>query len=244
MVYRVGSACFTWTEFARVLHELREDRRFAIASGFTESYRSQSRQVQSRKTLDSTTENETTKLRAKATLLEDGARHLIAQPSLEAARVELHLIETLLTAVMANVKDPIPLAFYACQKTENTLAVLWRGFTETLTYSNTTADTLSEILARGLTKPDYAGIDSRATFLEKFNESPYPSLFSADLDGLYGCALATLEDLPALLEYKKSMELTNDDSTIRGIASEGVKTLAADSRLAGRSVNAQDHHKR
>lgn len=244
MVYRVGSACFTWTEFARVLHELREDRRFAIASGFTESYRSQSRQVQSFKTLDSTTENETTKLRAKATLLEDGARHLIAQPSLEAARVELHLIETLLTAVMANVKDPIPLAFYACQKTENTLAVLWRGFTETLTYSNTTAETLSEILARGLPKPDYAGIDSRATFLEKFNESPYPSLFSADLDGLYGCALATLEDLPALLEYKKSMELSHDDSTILGIESESVKILTADSRLTGRSTDAQDHHKR
>ena len=238
MVYRVGAACFTWTEFARVLYELREDRRFAIASGFSESYRSQSRQVQSRKSLDTSSETETAKLRAKATLLEDGARHQIAQPALEAARVELHLIETLITAVTAKVKDPIPLAFYACQKTENTLTILWRGFTETLTYSNTTAETLSEIFARGLPKPDYAGIDSRASFLEKFNESPYPSLHSADLDGLYGCALATLEGLPALLDYEKSLELSHDDATILGIESESIKVLATDSRIAGRSTNA------
>lgn len=238
MVYRVGGACFTYTEFARVLHEMLEDRKFAISSGCAESYRSEGRRVASNVALKNSGETETMKLRATATLLEDSSRHLIALPSLHAAKVELHLIENLLTRVMQKVDDDIPYAFHACQKNENTLNLLWRGFVETLTYRSISADTLSELMARGLDTPDYNDLKNRAQFLEKFNTSRYVSLAPSDLDDLYGCALADLQDSPALLEYKNALTLGSTNAPVLGIGNDSTRILQPIAEIAGRSNNA------
>lgn len=244
MVYRVGGACFTYTEFARVLHEMLEDRKFAISSGCAESYRSEGRRVASNVALKNSGETETMKLRAQATLLEDSSRYLIALPSLQAAKVELHLIEKLLTAVMQKVTDDIPYAFHACQKNENTLGLQWRGFIETLTYQTVSADTLSELFARGLPRPDYTDVADRSQFLEKFNTSRYASLAPSDLDDLYGCALADLQESPLLLDYKNALTLGSQNAPILGIGNDSPRILQPVAEIAGRSCNAQGDSER
>lgn len=225
MVYRLGAACFTQTEFARVLYELREDRKHAMASAFAESLRSQSRQEQSRKTFAAKDETPTNTLRAKAVVMEDSARHLIARPAFEAARIELLMIETVLAEVEPDVHGEIPLAFHACQKIENTLAVLWKGFVETNVYTQLSFDTRSDLLLRGLTIPDYTNVTDRDTFLKTFNHSPHKSVTSNVLDQLYARAIQVLEISPLLISYKDALSLELTDESFRGIIPTSIATI-------------------
>jgi len=225
IVYRLGAACFTHTEFARVLYELREDRKHAMASAFAESLRSQSRQEQSRKTLSVKDETPTNILRAKAVMMEDGSRHLIARPALEAARIELLMIETVLADVEPFVHGTIPLAFHAIQKIENTLAVLWKGFIETRAYNQLSIDSLSDMLLRGIHPPDYTSVTDRVTFLQTFNQSPHKSMTPNVLDQLYARAIQVLEESPLLIAYNDALTLDYNNEAFRGILPSSVTTI-------------------
>jgi hypothetical protein len=196
-----------------------------MASAFAESLRSQSRQEQSRKTLSLKDETPTNTLRAKAVMMEDGARHLIARPALEAARIELLMIETVLAEVEPDVHGEIPLAFHACQHIETTLAVLWKGFIETKTYTQLSFDTCSDMLLRGLTVPDYSGVTDRVTFLQTFNQTSHKSVTPKVLDQLYARAIRVLENSPLLIAYKDALSLEYNDEAFRGILPTSIATI-------------------
>lgn len=196
-----------------------------MASAYSESLRSQSRQEQSRKTLSDKKESPTNTLRAKAVLLEDGSRHLIARPALEAARIELLMIETVLAQVEPHVHGPIPFAFHACQSLENTLALYWKGFIETRTYTQLSFDTLSDMLLRGLTPPDYTNVSDRASFLIKFNQTPHKSMTPNGLDQLFAAAIQVLENSPLLIAYKDALTLDYNNAAFRGILPESIESF-------------------
>lgn len=226
MVYRLGAACFTVTELARLLYELREDRKHAMASAHAESLRSSSRFEQSRKVLSNVHENSTNTLRAKATTLEDGARYLIALPAYEAARLELLLIDTLIAGTQPKVYGTIPFTFHECQRIENLMATYWRGYISVRTYGQLGSDVLSDILIRGHHEPDYTGVTCRDTFLEKFNTSSHMSLSTEILDGLYASAIQVLENSEILKSYTMALELDYGNEAFLGILPTGHRTLS------------------
>lgn len=227
MVYRLGAQCFTITEYARVLYELREDRKHAMASAFAESKRSESRQELSATVLKDVKESTTNKLRHTATVIEDGARHVIARPAFEAARIELLFIESLVAQTEPHVTGSIPFAFYACQKIENNLAVQWRAYVEFRTYAAINADTLSDLFARGLEVPHFDGVTDRNTFLSQFNHSDHKSMDLTFMDQLYASAFQVLENSHELERYTQALNIGFDDATFRGILPTSVRTLDA-----------------
>lgn len=225
MVYRLGAACFTTTEFARVLYELREDRKHAMASAFAESKRSASRQELSSTVLNDKKEIASNKLRHTATVIEDCARHVIARPAFEAARIELLLIEHLIEEIRPLVFGSIPLTFHTCQKSENILALQWRAYVEFRTFNAFNADTLSDLLSRGVDVPDFTDVLDRDTFLHVFNTSEHESLTLAVMDRLYASAIQVLENSQELLSYSQALELGYDDSTFQGVLPTGIRTI-------------------
>lgn len=225
MVYRLGAQCFTITEFARVLYELREDRKHAMASAFAESKRSESRQELSSIVLKDKKESAANQLRHTATLIEDGARHIIARPAFEAARIELLCIETLIAQVVPHVNESIPFAFYACQKIENIIAVKWRAYVEFRAFGAINADTLSDLLARGLEVPDFTAVTDRNTFLQKFNSSYLKSMDLSFMDQLYASVIQVLENSHEFLRYTQALQIGFDDATFQGVLPTSVRTL-------------------
>lgn len=95
---------FTVDEAYRVLHEMREDRLFAIASAFAESKRAQAKVVAARQSLSQTNVHtpKSMRRRSEAFLIETQARTLIAQPCLDMARAELAFIESCIKHVADN----------------------------------------------------------------------------------------------------------------------------------------------
>lgn len=90
---------FVVDEAYRILHELREDRQFAIASAFAEQKRAQAKVINAKATIrdfDQRKDSQANKLQAEAFVLETDARFLIAQPCLDMARVELSFINSLI----------------------------------------------------------------------------------------------------------------------------------------------------
>lgn len=227
MVYRLGAQCFTITEFARVLYELREDRKHALASAYAESKRSASRQELSRVVTEDPKETPSNKLRHLATVIEDGARYVIARPAFEAARIELLLIEHLIAEILPNVSGSIPLAFHACQKTENILALQWRAYVEFRTFGALNADTLSDMLSRGVNVPDFSDVTDRDSFLSKFNTSAYKSMTTLLMDQLYASIFPVLEKSHELARYSEALTLGYDDATFQGVLPAGVRTIDA-----------------
>lgn len=115
---------FTQIETHRLLHELREDRMFSIASALAESKRSQAKCVGAQRTLDTGSTQEF-RLRADSFLLETKARSLIAQPCLDMARIELAFVDYLLTLVPTyTVVD-----WQAVQAIENAYELVWANLT-------------------------------------------------------------------------------------------------------------------
>lgn len=245
IIYRLGSACFTYTEFARLLYELREDRRHALAMAHAESHRSGSRQTLSTEVVKDKEETQANKLRAQATILEDGARNLIALPALYAARLELKSIEFILTQVEPHVRN-IPFAFQECQQLENTLALLWKYHLEMRTYNQPTFDTLSEISARGLVCPNLSNWEiSRDNFLNNYSSSSIAThklLRTPDLHGFYALTIEHLKADDDLLIAKYTEALTDEYSSqaVLGLPPTGIRTFATAKGLEGRSSGLPD----
>jgi hypothetical protein len=225
IVYRLGAACFTQTEFARVLYELREDRKHAMAIAFAESHRSAFRQTAANLSLDDKEETKANRLRAQATIMEDGARSLIARPAFVAAQIELKAIEYILSLVEPNVAN-IPYDFIAVQRTENTLALYWKAFVEMRTYNGQiNFDTRSEILGRGLTLPKFDGIETRDNFLHEFNRGDHKALTLRDLEFFYITALQQIEKSPLVNSYMEALTDANNDPAFLGSLPESIRTL-------------------
>jgi hypothetical protein len=234
IVYRLGASCFTHTEFARVLYELREDRKHAMAIAFAESHRSAFRQTAAQVALDDTQETKANRLRAQATITEDGARVLITRPAFVAAQIELMAIEHILSLVEPDVKN-IPYDFIAVQRTENTLALYWKAFVETRSYNGQiNFDTRSEILGRGLTLPKFDGIESRDNFLHEFNKGDYKSLTLHELEWFYVGALQQIEKSPLVKSYMDALTDANNNPVFLGTIpeiSQPLEPIATGKRL-------------
>lgn len=230
IVYRLGAACFTQTEFARVLYELREDRKHAMAIAFAESHRSAFRQTSAQLSIDDKEETKANRLRAQATIMEDGARNLIARPAFVAAQIELMAIEYILSVVEQYVAN-IPYDFIAVQRTENTLALYWKAFVEMRSYNGQiNFDTRSEILGRGLTLPTFEKMETRADFLQFFQQNPmwrtsWKLLSSDDLDLFYIGALQQIEKSPLVKSYMDALTDANNDPAFLGSLPESIRTL-------------------
>lgn len=243
IVYRLGASCFTLTEFARLLFELREDRKHALASAHAESHRSASRQTLSEDVLKDKSEKPNNKLRAQATLLEDGARSLIAVPALYAARIELQAIEHIIALTLPHVSGKIPYVFQACQNLENTLALYWKAFLETRTYHAISFDTQSELFARGLTLPDFGEINGRDDFLRMFSvRYPEPLLTTNLLKSFYDSALENIkqDDLGLLDKYAESLNDDYHKKAFLGISPDGIRTFATVTSDQGSSAGLPD----
>lgn len=234
IVYRLGAACFTHTEFARVLYELREDRKHAMAIAFAESHRSAFRQTAAQVSLDDKQESPANRLRAQATVMEDGARVLITRPAFVAAQIELMAIEHILSNVEQYVVN-IPFDFIAVQRTENTLALYWKAFVETQTYNGQiNFDTRSEILGRGLTLPKFEEIETRGQFLERFNESEYRALTASDLQHYYAEALQQIKKSTLVNSYMDALTDANNSPAFLGSIpeiSQPLEPIAVGKRL-------------
>ncbi|AGS82007.1 hypothetical protein O152_gp123 [Pseudomonas phage PaBG] len=102
-IYAVSfGQAFIIDEAYRILHELREDRQFAIAAAFAEQKRAQAKVINAKATIRDYQNNKDTqanKLQAEAFVLETDARFIIAQPCLDMARVELSFIESLINHI-------------------------------------------------------------------------------------------------------------------------------------------------
>lgn len=227
IVYRLGAACFTHTEFARVLYELREDRKHAMAMTFAESHRSAFRQEVARVSLEDDQETKANKLRSQATMMEDGARVLITRSAFVAAQIELEAIEFILETVQQDVEN-IPYAFIAVQRTENTLALFWKAFVEQQSYhGQINYDTRSEILSRGLTLPDFAELKTRDDFAVKFSKDlNYNVLRPRDFETLYLTALKHIEKSPLLNSYMDALTDANTNPAFLGHIPKSVEPLA------------------
>jgi hypothetical protein len=234
LVYRLGAACFTHTEFARVLYELREDRKHAMAIAFAESHRSAYRQTAAQVSLDDKEESKANRLRAQATIVEDGARVLITRPAFVAAQIELAAIEYILSLVEPDVQN-IPYDFIAVQRTENTLALYWKAFVEVRSYNGQiNFDTRSEILGRGLTLPKFDGIETRDDFLHEFNRGDYKSLTLHELEGFYIGALQQIEKSPLVKSYMDALTDANNSPAFLGSIpeiSQPLEPIATGKRL-------------
>lgn len=234
IVYRLGASCFTNTEFARVLYELREDRKHAMAIAFAESHRSAFRQTAAQVSLDDKEETKANRLRAQATITEDGARVLITRPAFVAAQIELKAIESILSIVESDVQN-IPYDFIAVQRTENTLALFWKAFVEVRSYNGQiNFDTRSEILGRGLTLPDFTGIETRDDFLHKFNCGDYKSVTKRDLEFFYDTALQQIEKSPLVKSYMDALTDANNNPAFLGTipeVSQPLEPIATGKRL-------------
>ena len=240
IVYRLGAACFTQTEFARVLYELREDRKHAMAMTYAETNRSGFRQVSAQLSMQDKEESEANKLRAKATLMEDGARALITRPAYIAAQIELDLIEHILSLVDFD-RSAVPYIFHAVQHDENNLALCWKAFIEQKAFNAMSFDTHSEILARGITLPDFGQTQTRDEFLRLFSDGEHwPLMLTASLKMFHFHAMLRLEnDTKGLLaSYKEALNDAEKSTAFLGCEPENIQTLepATEAKRLGSSV--------
>lgn len=152
LIFHVGSNCHTTDEYYRVLHELLEDRQFAVVSAFAESKRNEGAIFQSAEVVKDKNENKNARLRAEATLVQTKSRTLIATPALDAARLEIWAILQLIELVepLRNKQEPLPLANQTIQYAENILDLAWKAFVERKTFGALSAETTAQLLARGL----------------------------------------------------------------------------------------------
>lgn len=149
IVNQIGGNCHTVDEFARVLFELLEDRQFAIASSFSESKRSQGKSLLANETLADNSETEINKVQSEADLIETRARSYIAQPALDAARVEVSILHELLERVIPLCAFPAnPIGFQKVQYYETTFELLWRYYLERK-YGAHTMETISRMEKTG-----------------------------------------------------------------------------------------------
>jgi hypothetical protein len=152
LIFHVGSNCHTTDEYYRVLHELLEDRQFAVVSAFAESKRNEGAISQSAEVFNDKKENKNARLRAEATLVQTKSRTLIATPALDAARLEIWAILQLIELVepLRNKHEPLPLANQNIQYAENILDLAWKAFVERKTFGATSAETTAQLLSRDL----------------------------------------------------------------------------------------------
>jgi hypothetical protein len=167
LVNHIGATCHTLDEYYRVLCELLEDRQFAIASAFSEAKRSESATVLAKDTVADKKETKINVLRSEAVLLQNNSRAIIAQPALDAARLEIWIIKTLIEEIKPKrlFRDlPDPIAHQQIQFIENIIDIAWKGFIEYLSYSAIGPETRAQLLVRGLTF-EFINIRSRDQFL-------------------------------------------------------------------------------
>lgn len=127
ILYHVVFNCRTYTEAARVLSELRQDRVFAIESSMAESKRSHAKVLLARGILSDDDESPVAKVRAVCDIEEQEARVKIATPCFEAAMLELAFIDHLLTILH---KHGVPMdqeSFQRVQPVENAYDLIVRA---------------------------------------------------------------------------------------------------------------------
>uniref|UniRef100_A0AB39CE38 Uncharacterized protein n=1 Tax=Pseudomonas phage HRDY3 TaxID=3236930 RepID=A0AB39CE38_9VIRU len=200
-----------------------------MASAHAESYRSGHRQTVARESLGDKDETPANVLRAKATMMEDGARALITRPAYIAAQIELDLIEHILSLVDFD-KSAVPYVFHAVQRDENNLALCWKAFVEQKAFSAMSFDTHSEILSRGITLPDFSQTQTRDEFLKLFTStSHWPVLLNHHLQTFYKHAMVRLKgDHAGLLGlYKEALADAEKSPAFLGCIPQGGTPLPA-----------------
>jgi len=211
IIYSVGGACYTKLEFIRVLHELAEDRRFALASSVAEGTRSHSKTVLSREIHKDPDESETNRVRARADLLENVARTTIAEPAWYAGRVELFAIERILDRVKENIDYSVA-DFQKVQRHESNIAAIWQATLEQKTYGNVTVETASRLHVRNLVSIFNAAVNdaSRYTvgtlYFDAVGCCDFPCIESGFFDSLYDAVVADIAGSSQLDDYAKALE--------------------------------------
>lgn len=154
LVFHVGSTSHTVDEYYRVLCELLEDRQFAVVSAFAEAKRCEGSNVLDEQIAKDTKEKKNHRLKAEANLLQNKSRSIIATPALDAARLEIWAIQSLLSEIESEraYKDlPAPLAHQKIQYYENILDLAWKAFVEFRSFGGAiSAESTAQLLARGL----------------------------------------------------------------------------------------------
>lgn len=153
LVSHVGSTSHTVDEYYRVLCELLEDRQFAVVSAFAEAKRCEGANILDEIIAKDKEEKPNHRLKAEANLLQNKSRSIIATPALDAARLEIWAIQTLLSEIESEraYKDlPAPLAHQKIQYYENILDLAWKAFVEFKSYGALSPESNAQMLARGL----------------------------------------------------------------------------------------------
>lgn len=152
LIFHVGSTSHTTDEYYRVLNELLEDRQFAIVSAMAESKRCEGQNVLDTLILGDNKEKVNHKLKAEANLLQNKSRSIIATPALDAARLEIWAIQSLIKLVepLRNFLDPLPLASQKIQHYENIFDLAWKAFVEFKSFGALSAESNAQLLARDL----------------------------------------------------------------------------------------------
>lgn len=161
IVHRIGAQCFYVTELVRVLTELREDRLFSLGTQRSETLRSTYRSMYSSIEVSDTGAGEHTRIKAKATLLEEKVRDTFSAPVTSMARLEIQALTVMLQQLpVCTVMD-----FLQIQKQESEASLLWRSNIECIAYGSPSFDTLNECALRGIspiattrTRPEFVGL--------------------------------------------------------------------------------------
>lgn len=154
LVSHVGSTSHTTDEYYRVLCELLEDRQFAVVSAFAEAKRCEGSNILDEIIVKDKDEKPNHRLKAEANLLQNKSRSIIATPALDAARLEIWAIQTLIAEIEpARLFKhlPAPLAHQRIQYYENILDLAWKGFVEFKSFGAMSAESNAQLLARDLT---------------------------------------------------------------------------------------------
>jgi len=145
--YHIVGNCHTGVEALRVLHELKQDRSFAIKSSLAEAKRSEAKVLAARRILGDEKESTSQKMRSLCDVEEQDARMEIAQPCYTAALHELSFIEYLidkLGKITGLGSQPSPLEFQKIQPIENAYDIVLRAHTSIALYGSPSAEIINE----------------------------------------------------------------------------------------------------
>ena len=182
LIFHVGSTSHTTDEYYRVLHELLEDRQFAVVSAHAESKRCEGANVLDDLIAKDSKEKLNHRLKAEANLLQNKSRSIIATPALDAARLEIWAIQCLIELVepFRNFRDPLPLANQKTQHYENILDLAWKAFVEFKSFGALSAESNAQLMARDLNFDFSKATNRKSLYIMVSTEMGWPGLATVD----------------------------------------------------------------
>ena len=220
LLFSVGAKCHTRIEFYRVMYELRTDRYYAVTSALSESMRAESSNVLATVVVNDPQETVSNIIKSKSILLDARCRNIIAQPSLQAALVEIECLDIILRDEKID-----PASMYLDQRAENEIAALYQAFLELLSYGQVSVDTHAEFLARGmpLEFDTIEGIKSRDAFYESLTAySKYEFVTPTFLKSMYDRVSTCLLESP---NFKAYINQFGDNNAFLSILGENKSDL-------------------